>query len=422
MALNEIVSVVFTEEKLNEILNQEGGYQFKNYEFIGGFSAKGESYLSEVYRVRVEGEKPGSGSKKSLNLVVKALPKNIGRRKTYRSTDFFRNEISFYESIIPAFEEFQAKKKAKNPFNEYARCFASFCDGKNDYVALDDLSKYGFGSADRHDGLDYIHCRMALECLGRFHGVSLAFRDQEPEKFAELAEKVEETYYAPRHKSWYNNFQKTQILVSRDAVGKEYPGSVIEEKMLKFTEGDLYDLLADITHAKSPLSVIGHGDCWAPNFLVKYDTTSGSRIPQEIKIIDFQLTRYASLAVDISFFIYSCTTQSLREKHFDELLQAYHASCCKLLADLGSNPAIIFPYSALEEEMKKYARFGVGMGMESIPFSIMPESDAFDLDSIQGDQAVPLEEIWALKPCETKEGRLRIADMFKHATERGYLD
>ncbi|XP_059610934.1 uncharacterized protein LOC132257897 [Phlebotomus argentipes] len=420
MAL-EVVSAAFTEEKLREILRKEGDFQLKGFEFVAGFGSKGESYLSEVYRLRVDGEKPASGESKSLNLVVKGFPKNIGRRKTYRSTDFFRNEIAFYENVIPAFEAFQAKRKPKNPFAAYPKCFSSFCDGNQDYIALDDLSKYGFGSADRHDGLDFAHCSLIMEALGKFHGVSLAMKDQEPEKFAEIAQKVEETYYSPRLKSWYSEFQKTQIVISRDAVGKEYPGTKIEEEMLKFTEGDLYDLLSGITHAKSPLSVIGHGDCWAPNMLMKYSTAEGKRTPVEVMIIDYQLTRHASLVIDLSFFIYSCTSQDLREKHYDDLLKIYHSSCCRMIEDLGSK-ADIFTYAAFQEELRKYARFGVGMGMESIPFSVMPESDAFDLDSIQGDEAIPLQNIWVLKPIATKEGRLRLANMFKHATERGYLN
>lgn len=35
----------------------------------------------------------------SVDLIIKSLPSNIGRRKSFRSTDFFRNEIAFYEHV-----------------------------------------------------------------------------------------------------------------------------------------------------------------------------------------------------------------------------------------------------------------------------------------------------------------------------------
>ncbi|GAB0096102.1 uncharacterized protein DMENIID0001_115680 [Sergentomyia squamirostris] len=423
MALNQVISNAFTEEKLRELLYKKGGFELKNYEFIGGLTKTGDSYLSEVYRLQVEVESSTSGNVEFLNFVIKTMPKNIGRRKTFRSTDFFRNEITFYKNVIPAFEEFQKSRNARNPFKDYAGCFASFCDGENDYLALDDLGQYGFRPTDRHDGLDYDHCRLAVECLARFHSVSIAFRNQEPKKFAEITEKIQETYYSPGFKIWHSNFLKSQIKVVQDAVHNEYPETLIEEKMLKFTQENLFDVLVNATTTKSSLSVIGHGDCWAPNFLVNYETSpdTGSKIPKEIKIIDFQLARYASLSIDLSFFIYVCTTHSLREKHYGDLLQAYHSSCCQMLKDLGSDPSI-FPYTALVEEMRKYGRVGVGMAMESLLFSIMPKEDAFDLNIIKGDQAIPIENVWVFQPIPCQEGRLRIADIFKHATEMGYLD
>ena len=54
----------------------------------------------------------------TISMVVKSMPKNIGRRKTFRSTDFFRNETNFYQHIWPTFLQFQQKKQIKNEFND----------------------------------------------------------------------------------------------------------------------------------------------------------------------------------------------------------------------------------------------------------------------------------------------------------------
>lgn len=57
-----------------------------------------------------------SGSTKA-NLVIKIMPNNIGRRKTFRSFDFFRNELNFYNKVWKKFQEFQAEKTdLQNPF------------------------------------------------------------------------------------------------------------------------------------------------------------------------------------------------------------------------------------------------------------------------------------------------------------------
>lgn len=71
--------------------------------------------------------------------------------------------------------------------------------------------------------------------------------------------------------------------------------------------------------------------------------------------------------------------------------------------------------------MKTSFRFGIGMGIESIPFIMMDDSETADMDSI-GDEAVPITSVWKLKKLEKKEHLQRLADIFKHASDRGYLD
>ena len=54
MSLAEI-SIKFTEEHLNEIIIQSGGVKYTSWEFEGDASKKGDSYLSEVFKVAVRG-------------------------------------------------------------------------------------------------------------------------------------------------------------------------------------------------------------------------------------------------------------------------------------------------------------------------------------------------------------------------------
>lgn len=62
------------------------------------------------------------------------------------------------------------------------------------------------------------------------------------------------------------------------------------------------------------------------------------------------------------------------------------------------------------------------MGIESIPFSMMDDSETADLDQIEGNEAVPITEIWKIKFLENDNDLHRLADIFKHASDRGYLD
>lgn len=187
--------------------------------------------------------------------------------------------------------------------------------------------------------------------------------------------------------------------------------------MEEFFSTDLYDHMAKMTHTRTQYYVLGHGDCWTPNFLFKYEATDN--LPFAAKMIDFQLARFASPALDIMFFIYSCTTQELRESHFDDLLMTYHQSVGNIIQSFGSDVEKVFPYSALMSELKEFGSFGVGMGIDSIPCSVM--DDVSDSDEIIGDEAVPIVTVWILKPIQNKEGRRRLADMFKHAVSVGFI-
>lgn len=89
---------------------------------------------------------------------------------------------------------------------------------------------------------------------------------------------------------------------------------------------------------------------------------------------------------------------------------------------LGSDPEKVFSREAFDDQLKKYARFGVGMGMESIPFSVIDDADVADLDQIEGSEALPLEHVFTIRPLKTKEGRLRLANAIKHGVDNGYLD
>lgn len=351
---------------------------------------------------------------------VKALPKNLARRQTFRSAEFFMREVEFYNKIWPEFQNLQRRHHVMDPYDDVPKCLAAFQDGENDFIVMEDLGVDGFRSADRQVEMDDVHCQMALQCLGKLHGLSHAMRALEPESFARLTSHMVDIYYAEPARDWYAEIATLQISVARDAVHKEYPGSPAEERMHRFTKNttDYYSEMIGLTHTVNEYAVIGHGDCWLPNFMF-IENEDGS--PRRLKLIDFQLVRLGSCALDISFFLYSCTTEQLRKDHYEHMLEWYYEGVEQVLQGFNLAPEKVFPRSILKEEMQQFARFGVGMAMESLPLSIMDEEDTTDLDAIEGTRPMTLPEVWKLKPIKSKEGRRRLADVFKHAVEQNFL-
>ncbi|KAG4079925.1 hypothetical protein HA402_006237 [Bradysia odoriphaga] len=413
----ETISSKFTTEVLDTIVRNRGGTRHKSFRFGDGFR-KGDSFLSDVYRLIVTGIKEDE-TEFELQMIIKSMPKSLSRRKTFRSAGFFRNECRFYEVVLRKFAEFQEAKGFPDEFSRVASCYATVVDGENDFLALEDLSRDGYKTADRTNGLDFYHCKEILTALGKFHAVSLAIKDQEPEEFKRIVGAIEEMYYGEQYRLWYEPYQLDFINVARDAMCREYGDTMYESIMKEFTGPGFFDTMIRLVRP-GKYSVICHGDCWAPNFLLKYD--SAGSLAVDSKMIDFQLARVASPATDISFFMYTCTQQDVRENHFDELIQIYHRSVVNVLSALGSNAEKVFPFSALQQELKNFARFGVGMAMEALPYCEMDDTDTPNLGEMEGDEAVPLNKILVIHPCKTKSGRLRMGNTFKHAIDKGFLD
>ncbi|KAL9872723.1 uncharacterized protein ACN427_010863 isoform 2-T2 [Glossina fuscipes fuscipes] len=413
MSLTDI-SKEFTEITLTEIIKKAGGSIYTSYKFGKTFK-KGDSYLSKVFRLSVYGLNEDNGTVE-VHLIVKAMPQNMARRAVFRSADFFRNEINFYTYVIPAWEQFQKRHSPQRAFREYPICYVSYCDGENDFIALEDVNVFGYSSPIRQECISLEECLLTMSTLGRFHGISLAFNELEPEKFEETCKYLKETYFAEKYRSWYKDFLKCASVVARDAVKQTFPATKCETIADNFLQENLYDDLISLVSTRSKLSVVTHGDCWTPNFLTR--CSPEGRV-EAVIMIDFQLARFASLALDISFFMYSCVSQSLRDSHYETLLKTYHESASKTISALGADSEKALAWSELTKEVKNMGRFGCGMGIESLPLSMIEDGEVKDLDEITADKT--LSDIWNIKPFKDARKRQRIADMFKHAVDLGYL-
>lgn len=422
----EQISSLLSEKSLLEIVrcltkNQQA--TIANYE-VRYATAPGDSYLGIVYRVSVEANVDSEVRK--LSMIAKGIPANLARRKTWKIPSFFKNEVFFYKTVLPTLLDFERRKRgekaqADRPFVPVPTCLSCHSDGEKDYIIMSDLGVEGFAISERTEGFSQEHCEAALEALGHFHGLSLAFKSQEPETFHKMVANMVEPYFRLDYESWYSGFLKNLQCVAIDAVAKEYPNSEYESKLRAFANENQYKMMCELVKPEEPYALPGHGDAWGPNFLYRYNSDDKSR-PSNIRILDFQLMRYASPLLDVMFFLFSVTTKEQRDNGgFEQLLQHYHNAMSEAITDLGSDPKQLFPYSAFKQEVQKYGKFGLGMGIESVPISMMTSDSVADLDSLPGDQEFPLETFWKIPLIDSKEGRLRVADLVKFSVEQGYI-
>lgn len=65
----------------------------------------------------------------------------------------------------------------------FFRFLGAVSDGEHDFIALEDVSFSGYNGIDRSQGLDLAHTRLIIKCFAIFHGISLAYKTQNPEDF-----------------------------------------------------------------------------------------------------------------------------------------------------------------------------------------------------------------------------------------------
>lgn len=78
-----------------------------------------------------------------------------------------------------------------------------------------------------------------------------------------------------------------------------------------------------------------------------------------INLLDWQLTRVSSPAVDLTTFLFTSTDKQLRDAHLDEFLQVYYSNLVRIVRATGSDPAILFPEAELHRQLRLFGKYGV---------------------------------------------------------------
>jgi hypothetical protein len=73
-------------------------------------------------------------------------------------------------------------------------------------------------------------------------------------------------------------------------------------------------------------------------------------------------------------------------------------------------------------EMIQFGKFGVEMSMDAVPSALLEDTEAPDLDAIQGNEAIPMSDFVKLQNISSKDGRIRLAEIFQHATDLGLFE
>ncbi|XP_015432514.1 PREDICTED: uncharacterized protein LOC107188693 [Dufourea novaeangliae] len=352
-------------------------------------SGRGDNYTSMLYRIRAKGQKHSETTGEWINyeraIIYKVLPQSREHREAFKSELLFRNEVAFYTYAWPTLNKLQTTDG--NVFNGVAKIYAA----RIDLIAMEDLRERGFKMADRRKGLEIDHLKRALKALAGFHALSLTLRETRPEEFARLTDPdgnhgIREVLFRTENEDWYRQYYQEAAKSAIEMVSEglsthmEPKRTEIMGKLRAFLEDDVFfRTMSEVAAVRGPLTVICHGDCWTNNILFKDEHTLQF---QDVCLVDFQLTRVGSLALDLVNFLYCCTSGEIRRTHMTQLLQHYHFHLMSSLHRLNpeqpaKDPSVM--WELLNEEMRRCGRFGIGLALDILPISTCESEEAPDM-------------------------------------------
>lgn len=212
----------------------------------------------------------------------------------------------------------------KNGFNGYPECLNWHDIDMNECLVLEDLTVRGFKMIDhRKETITAKHVELVMRSIGKFHAISFALKDQQPEKFTKLKENLNEIFFEQKESPLKNYLDSLKQTVLNTVSGKR--DEHLADRLTTLLSKDQFDIAVECVKSgpAEPHAVICHGDLWTNNIMFSYDDENQ---PADVSFIDWQITRYASPITDLVFYLFCCVSKELRDTHYDKFLRYYHES------------------------------------------------------------------------------------------------
>ncbi|XP_015836997.2 uncharacterized protein LOC107397414 [Tribolium castaneum] len=364
---------------------------------------KGEGYLGEIFMVTVADP---HGHRHQFVIKAAFVEEKIRELAPIRKS--FQNETYFYTHLCSAFRKFAGTTPDFVP-----ECYKTVVDENREMLALENLKEKGFECFDKTVELDEKHVELIFKTYGRFHALSFALRDQEPEKYEKLAKGLFNVYGEFLGKKFFPE----HLVEMGKVVGKAFvPGEDddVIDAYRKYSGDNIVDFFASCIASEPEYSALLHGDCWSNNMMFKYQ---GGTVT-DIRLIDWQLMKSGSPVCDLSYCLYSGASKQIFD-NLDHYLRIYHDSFSDCVTELGSDPHKLYPFEALKADWKKYAKFGMIMSFSILRMKLTHKEDIIDLtDGFEMDE---INEVFANMKFNETDYYSRIRGLVRHMFEIGAL-
>lgn len=166
------------------------------------------------------------------------------------------------EQTLPTFREFQESKGIiveESGFYEYPKCYKTIDTELSECLMFEDLKARDFKMIDRHtEAITGDHVRLVMQALGKFHAISYALKDQQPEKFKEITSNLDEWLFSRRDKKFEDYIDMMTQSVYDSVAGDEY--THLTDKLKNLYKISQFEVSMQCVDGKNePSAVLCHG-------------------------------------------------------------------------------------------------------------------------------------------------------------------
>lgn len=239
-------------------------------------------YVADIFFLVVTNRK----TQEKKNIVLKKQ-KCQNNKPLEFTNQLFLNETHFFKKIWMKLFEFYKEKTGKL-LDIVPKCL-SVADDEIKKIVLENLAVQGFFIYDKTKSFEEEHIAKIFETFGRFHGVSMAFKNHNKEDYLQLLKPI---YY--KFKEDYKNVSvpgrtfQTLCGYIQKYFDPETETEVIKKLQLYQHEGS--KLVSEAFDNDKNESVILHGDCWSNNIMLKKNVSN--ILQNSLKIHSLGLIEY----------------------------------------------------------------------------------------------------------------------------------
>ncbi|EDW98759.1 uncharacterized protein LOC6538525 [Drosophila yakuba] len=365
-----------TAELFEDVLKSsvDGYSKVRNFKPVIG-SAAGDNYATVMLRVNIEVELQ-DGTTKEVSYMVKLPHQQEIYKEIMKHTDIFEIERTMYNLVVP---EMEALYKAAGVEVTFGAKSYELKNAQTDHIALEDLCIKGFKNANRLDGLDQAHTERVLRKLAQWHAataVRVATKGQYPEI-------VLRGFFKEENRAMMNDMIDGMGQVFLKCCATYEGNEAYIEKIKALKPAIIDELFKMCVIDPTEFNALNHGDSWSNNIMFQYDESGKIK---EVYMVDFQVSKYGTVAQDLFYFLISSTKLEDKLSKFDYYIKVYHDNLVEHLKILKYSKPLP-SLRDIHKSLLKYGTFAYSVATGVMAAVLLDPTENASLENFVGDSA-----------------------------------